>query len=102
MPGTARARQRRSRARPPREAKPAPNPILDLAKEMHLPMNEARDLVQAIELAGLGITELGSDYGAAVTTLARAAAERLATFDDLVMDLIQLAYHFEEAAGIER
>jgi hypothetical protein len=76
--------------------------IPDLANEMHLPMNEARDLVQAIELAGLGITELGSDYGAAVTTLARAAAERLTTFDDLVMDLIQLAYHFEEAAGIER
>jgi hypothetical protein len=72
-------------------------PILDLAMEMHLPMNEARDLVQAIELA-----ELGSDYGAAVPTLARAAAERLTTFHDVVMDLIQLAYRFEEATGVQR
>ncbi len=100
MPGTARARKTRSRAGT--ATKPAPNPILDLAKEMHLPMNEAKDFVQALLLVGLGMTELGSDHGCAVTSIARATSERLDTVHDLVMDLIQLAYKFEEMARIER
>ena len=101
MPGTVRARNRHRRAQPAAQQKPA-NPVLELAKEMHLPMHEAKDLVAALELAGLGMTERGSDHGRAVTTMARATAERLGTVDDLVLDLIQLAYRLQEAAGVEQ
>jgi len=64
-------------------------------------MNEAKDLVAALELVGIGMTERGSDHGCTVTTVARAAAERLGTVGDLVLDLIQLAYRLQEAAGVE-
>jgi hypothetical protein len=87
MPGTARARKNRSRTKP---AKPENSePLLDFAKKLHVPMNEAQDLAHAFVLLGLGMSELGSDHGCAVTTIGRAMVERLEAIDESFTDLIQ-------------
>lgn len=89
MPGTARARKKRSRA--PGNAKPAADPIWKLVKQMHLPMEEARGLMQALVLMGHGMEELGRDDAGAVLTIARAACERLEIIDETWIDMIQIA-----------
>jgi hypothetical protein len=89
MPGAARARNKRFRARA--AAKPAADPIWALVKQMHLPMEEARGLMQALVLMGHGMAELGRDEAGAVLTLARAACARLDIIDDTWTDMIQIA-----------
>ncbi len=89
MPGTARARRKRSRV--PGNAKPAVDPIWELVKQMHLPMEEARGLMQALVLMGHGMEELGRDDAGAVLTLARAAYERLEVIDETWTDMVQVA-----------
>jgi hypothetical protein len=83
-------RVKRTNRRPAKSA-PKPDPILEIARDMHVPMNEAKDLIQALELVGLGMTELGSDHSCAVTTIARATLERLTLIDEAFLDLMQVA-----------
>ena len=85
MPPTARARKPGARAKPAEESEP----LFDFARKLHVPMNEAQDLAHALVLLGLGMSELGSDHGCAVTTVGRALAERLEAIDGIFIDLIQ-------------
>ncbi len=89
MPGAARARKKR--LRPRAVAKPVADPIWELVKQMHLPMEEARGLMQALVLMGHGMEELGRDDAGAVLTIARAACERLEIIDETWIDMIQIA-----------
>ncbi len=74
-----------------RTAKPAADPVTDIAIKMHQPMEEAIALLRALVLVGHGMNELGNDEALAVLTLARAASARLAEIDDFCIDLIQAA-----------
>jgi hypothetical protein len=74
-------------------AKPTHEPVLflDLAKQMHVPMEEARGLLRALILMGHGMTELGHDEAGAVLTLARSAFKHLEAIDDTWYELLQAA-----------
>ena len=74
-----------------REAQKPPEPVFEIIKRMHLPMIEARSLINALALMGRGMSELGRDDGETVMTLADAARERLEIIDDGVTDLVQAA-----------
>lgn len=62
----------------------------ELIRDMHVSMNEAMALMQALRLMGYGMTELGRDEGDAVLAVADAACERLKTVDDTWIDFIQV------------
>jgi hypothetical protein len=85
MPGTARAPNKRPRAR----ARGKPDIIMEHIKAMHLPMLEARALIEALSLVGRGMDELGRDEADAVMSVAKAAAERLEAVKEVWSDFIQ-------------
>ncbi len=85
MPGTARAPNKPPRAK----SRKRPDIIMEYIKRMHLPMLEARALMEALSLVGRGMNELGRDEGDAVMTVAEAAAERLEAVSDTWRDFIQ-------------
>lgn len=89
MPRTKLASGKRRPARP--TAKCEPDPILEIAKQMHLPMIEVAGLLDALVLMGHGMTELGRDDAGAVLTIAQAARERLHLIDEGCIDLMQAA-----------
>jgi hypothetical protein len=84
MPGTAHAPRNCPRAKAKR-----PDVIMEHIRLMHLPMLQARGLVQALSLVGRGMTELGRDQGDAVMYLADATSERMEAIDEVWLDFIQ-------------
>lgn len=85
MPGTKRAPNKPPRAKAPSQE----DIIMHHIRQMHLPMLEVKAYVQALSLAGRGMTELGRDEGDAVMYLADVTSERLETIDDIWLDFIQ-------------
>ena len=82
------------RIRVPARRKPPAKPrrrelIWDYAKKLHLPMLEARGLLQALMLVGRGMEELGREECDAVKCVAEAAHARLEIIDELWTDFIQ-------------
>ena len=73
--------------------KPAKPPkrelIIDYCKKLHLPMLEARGLLQALILVGRGMEELGREDCDAVRSVAEAAYQRIEIIGDLWIDFIQ-------------
>jgi len=63
--------------------------IIEYAKKLHLPMLEARGMMQALMLVGRGMEELGREECDAVKYVAEAAYARLEIIDDLWIDFIQ-------------
>jgi hypothetical protein len=85
MPGTARAPNKPPRAK----SRKKPDIIMRHIKAMHLPMLEARALIEALSLVGRGMNELGRDEGDAVMSVAQAAAERIEAVREVWSDFIQ-------------
>jgi hypothetical protein len=68
-----------------------PPPTRDeLFHTMRTALHEAQAFMQAASLMGRGLTELGSDYGDAVQTVADATHERLETMHDAWLDYVQM------------
>ena len=74
--------------RPPGK-KREPSLIIDYAMKLHLPMLEARGMVQALILVGRGMEELGREECDAVKSVAEAAYARIEIIDELWIDFIQ-------------
>ena len=97
MPRSKPAPGKRPRAakKPPRRALPRgwvacqPRTPDELLRDMHVPMNEAMALMQALRLMGRGMIELGRDEGDAVLAVATAACDRLQIVDDTWLDFVQ-------------
>ena len=63
--------------------------IIDYAMKLHLPMLEARGMIQALILVGRGMEELGREECGAVRSVAEAAYERIQTIRELWTDFNQ-------------